>query len=174
MSRSSPWQSSRQEAGECGSCPPSPCLVCQLGPAGDRDRRQGEEDEEEEYDDTEYDDTDTGDQDQDDVNIDDGLLDDAFDDAGVEVEPRNNNNNNQCSSCDMAVCVMGGGNSQVQRTGLSCFTECFTILLCQGAVSDVASVTPDGDRRRARGLYIAPFPSFMTRAGGQVRSRDMW
>ena len=86
--------------------------MCQLGPAGDRDRRQGEE--EEEYDDTEYDDTDTGDQDQDDVNIDDGLLDDAFDDAGVEVEPRNNNNNNQCSSCDMAVCVMGGGNSQVQ------------------------------------------------------------
>ena len=105
------------------------------------------------------------------------MLDEAFDDAGVEVEPRNNNNNNnnnnnQCSSCDMAVCVMGGGNSQVQRAGLSCYTECFTIL-CQGAVSDVASVTPDGDRRRARGLYIAPFPSFMTRAGGQVRSRDM-
>ena len=85
--------------------------MCQLGPAGDRDRRQGEED------DTEYDATDTGDQDQDDVNIDDGLLDEAFDDAGVEVEPRNNNNNNnQCSSCDMAVCVMGGGNSQVLRT----------------------------------------------------------
>ena len=56
--------------------------------------------------------------DQDEVNIDDGLLDDAFDEAGVEVEPRNNNNNNnQCSSCDMAVCVMGGGNSQVQTTG---------------------------------------------------------
>jgi len=108
------------------------------------------------YDDTsDYDDAEPV---EDDVNIDDGLLDDVFDESASDtsaVSPRNSNNGaggSQCNSCDMAVCVMGGSNDQ-------------------GAVSEVASVTAGSQYARTpRGLYIQPFPSFMTRGNGQTFS----
>ena len=113
-------RSQRQEAagsgGQCNTCPPSPCVVCQLSPgAGDNNDRDTKQYESGQGDLADDDDDTDGVNEEDDVNIDDGLLDDAFDESTDDsgVYPRNNNNNNQCNSCDMAVCVMGGSNDQV-------------------------------------------------------------
>ena len=102
--------------GQCDSCAPSPCIVCQLAPedSGDREVKDYQTDDtyDDSYDDSEDQEDDTSDEsEEDDVNIDDGLLDDVFEESSNSPAPRNNNP--QCNSCSMAVCVMGGANDQV-------------------------------------------------------------
>ena len=152
-------KSGRQEkesGGSCGSCPPSPCIVCQMTP-GDRDVKDYETDDIDEYDDAQ---DDQGG--EDDVAIDDGLLDDVFEEEAAggsnsDVSPRNSNSgngnsNNGCNSCQAAVCVMGGSNDG-------------------GAVAEVASVMAGSKYSRTpRGLYINPFPAFMTQGDGRTFS----
>lgn len=99
--------------GGCETCAPSPCIVCQLAPGGDREVRDSQADDTyDDEDDDQGDDT-SDESDEDDVNIDDGLLDDVFEESSNSPAPRNNNP--QCNSCSMAVCVMGGANDQVSH-----------------------------------------------------------
>ena len=131
---------------ECSSCPPNPCMICQMQPESTNDAT---DDYDYEYeDDTQDDDA----EEEDNVNIDDGLLDDAFEESGVDevdVSPRGG----ECNTCDMAMCVMGGSDAG------------------GGAVSQVSSVTAGSKLSRVpRGLYISPFPAFMTRGSGSTFS----
>ena len=82
-------------------------MICQMTPQAGNDATDDYD-----YDDTEEDDT-GDDSEEDNVNIDDGLLDDAFEESGVDVDVEPRGGGDQCNSCDMAVCVMGGGNAQV-------------------------------------------------------------
>ena len=163
--------------GQCDSCAPSPCIVCQLAPGdtGDREVKDYQTDDtyDDSYDDSEDQEDDTSDEsEEDDVNIDDGLLDDVFEESSNSPAPRNNNP--QCNSCSMAVCVMGGANDQVSsQTYIQTFIYLlnFNVISIQGAVSEVASVTAGSPYSRTpRGLYISPFPSFMTQGSGQTFS----
>ena len=115
--------------GQCETCAPSPCIVCQLAPGADREVRNSQADDT--YDDSDDDqDDDTGDEsDEDDVNIDDGLLDDVFEESSNSPAPRNNNP--QCNSCSMAVCVMGGANDQVSQhhLGVTCHFGIYLLIV---------------------------------------------
>ena len=100
-------RSAAQVRDDCTTCPPNPCMICQMTPQAGNDATDDYD-----YDDTEEDDT-GDDSEEDNVNIDDGLLDDAFEESGVDVDVEPRGGGDQCNSCDMAVCVMGGGNAQV-------------------------------------------------------------